>query len=144
MINDDVMLKLNRPGSAAYLSKSGGMSNELNSIICQNSDGVYKGIASYWGRLISGISFHWPFVAIQQQPVGSHVGSPWRGGWSQWIWKQSVKHSRVDISPSLWLLGALECVLPSFLLKFSLVMPVNWLEVIWKQLMPRIKLFRVC
>ena len=40
-----VMSKLYRPGSVAYVSKSGGMSNELNNIICQNSDGVYKGVA---------------------------------------------------------------------------------------------------
>lgn len=29
----------------AYVSRSGGMSNELNNIISQNSDGVYEGIA---------------------------------------------------------------------------------------------------
>lgn len=31
--------------SVAYVSRSGGMSNELNNIISQNSDGVYEGIA---------------------------------------------------------------------------------------------------
>jgi ATP citrate (pro-S)-lyase len=31
--------------SVAYVSRSGGMSNELNNIICRNSDGVYEGIA---------------------------------------------------------------------------------------------------
>uniref|UniRef100_A0A6U1PJ67 ATP citrate synthase n=1 Tax=Fibrocapsa japonica TaxID=94617 RepID=A0A6U1PJ67_9STRA len=39
------MSKLYRPGSVAYVSKSGGMSNELNNIICKNSDGVYEGVA---------------------------------------------------------------------------------------------------
>jgi len=37
--------KLYRPGSVAYVSKSGGMSNEINNIISRNSDGVYEGIA---------------------------------------------------------------------------------------------------
>lgn len=31
--------------SVAYVSRSGGMSNELNNIIAQNTDGVFEGIA---------------------------------------------------------------------------------------------------
>lgn len=37
--------QLYRPGTVAYVSKSGGMSNELNNIIARNSDGVYEGVA---------------------------------------------------------------------------------------------------
>jgi ATP-citrate lyase alpha-subunit len=37
--------KLYRPGSVAYVSKSGGMSNEINNIIARNSDGVHEGLA---------------------------------------------------------------------------------------------------
>lgn len=33
------------PFSVAYVSRSGGMSNELNNIISMNSDGVYEGVA---------------------------------------------------------------------------------------------------
>merc|ERR1719258_53155 len=45
MLDNIVMSKLYRPGSVAYVSKSGGMSNELNNIICRNSNGVYEGVA---------------------------------------------------------------------------------------------------
>jgi len=45
MLDNIVMSKLYRPGSVAYVSKSGGMSNELNNIIARNSDGVYAGVA---------------------------------------------------------------------------------------------------
>jgi len=45
MLDNVVMSKLYRPGSVAYVSKSGGMSNELNNIICRNSNGVYEGVA---------------------------------------------------------------------------------------------------
>lgn len=31
--------------SVAYVSRSGGMSNELNNIIAMNTDGVYEGVA---------------------------------------------------------------------------------------------------
>lgn len=39
------MCKLYRPGSVAYVSRSGGLSNELNNMISRNSDGVYEGVA---------------------------------------------------------------------------------------------------
>lgn len=45
MLDNIVMAKLYRPGSVAYVSKSGGMSNELNNIISRNSNGVYEGVA---------------------------------------------------------------------------------------------------
>jgi ATP citrate (pro-S)-lyase len=45
MMDNIVASKLYRPGSVAYVSKSGGMSNELNNIIAQNTDGVYEGVA---------------------------------------------------------------------------------------------------
>lgn len=40
-----VSSKLYRPGSVAYVSRSGGMSNELNNIISRMTDGVYEGVA---------------------------------------------------------------------------------------------------
>lgn len=45
MMDNIVASKLYRPGSVAYVSKSGGMSNELNNIISHTTDGVYEGIA---------------------------------------------------------------------------------------------------
>jgi len=37
--------KLYRPGSVGYVSKSGGMSNELNNILSLYTNGTYEGIA---------------------------------------------------------------------------------------------------
>ncbi|KAJ3256207.1 citrate synthase [Boothiomyces macroporosus] len=45
MMDNIVSSKLYRPGSVAYVSKSGGMSNELNNIISRATDGVYEGVA---------------------------------------------------------------------------------------------------
>lgn len=45
MLDNIVMSKLYRPGSVCYVSKSGGMSNELNNIIARSSDGVCEGVA---------------------------------------------------------------------------------------------------
>ncbi|CAK0844399.1 unnamed protein product, partial [Prorocentrum cordatum] len=40
-----LLARLYRPGSVAYTTKSGGMSNELNNIVALNTDGVREGIA---------------------------------------------------------------------------------------------------
>ncbi|KAJ1911414.1 ATP citrate lyase subunit 1 [Tieghemiomyces parasiticus] len=45
MMDNIVSSKLYRPGSVAYVSKSGGMSNELNNIISRATNGVYEGVA---------------------------------------------------------------------------------------------------
>jgi ATP citrate (pro-S)-lyase len=45
MIDNVIAARLYRPGSVAYVSRSGGMSNELNNIISRHSDGVREGIA---------------------------------------------------------------------------------------------------
>ena len=45
MMDNIVASKLYRKGSVGYVSKSGGMSNELNNIISDTTDGVYEGVA---------------------------------------------------------------------------------------------------
>ena len=45
MLDNILASRLYRPGSVAYVSRSGGMSNELNNIISLNTDGVYEGVA---------------------------------------------------------------------------------------------------
>ena len=45
MLDNILASKLYRPGSVAYVSRSGGMSNELNNILARNANGVYEGVA---------------------------------------------------------------------------------------------------
>ncbi|KPJ14207.1 ATP-citrate synthase [Papilio machaon] len=45
MIDNIIDSKLYRPGSVAYVSRSGGMSNELNNILSKEADGVCEGVA---------------------------------------------------------------------------------------------------
>ena len=45
MMDNIVASKLYRKGSVGYVSKSGGMSNELNNIISTTTNGVYEGVA---------------------------------------------------------------------------------------------------
>ncbi|MDR0645677.1 MAG: ATP citrate synthase, partial [Elusimicrobiota bacterium] len=44
-IDNIVESKLNRPGSVGFVSKSGGLSNEVYNIVARNTDGLYEGIA---------------------------------------------------------------------------------------------------
>lgn len=45
MTDNILSSRLYRPGSVAYVSRSGGMSNELNNIISRSTNGVYEGVA---------------------------------------------------------------------------------------------------
>ncbi|BEJ07378.1 hypothetical protein CcaverHIS641_0406470 [Cutaneotrichosporon cavernicola] len=56
MMDNLLACKLYRAGSVGYVSKSGGMSNELNNILSQTTDGVYEGIA-IGGDRYPGTSF---------------------------------------------------------------------------------------
>ncbi|OTB01043.1 hypothetical protein M426DRAFT_14898 [Hypoxylon sp. CI-4A] len=67
MMDNIVASKLYRKGSVGYVSKSGGMSNELNNIISQNTDGVYEGIA-IGGDRYPGTTFIDHLLRYQQDP----------------------------------------------------------------------------
>ncbi|XP_033103205.1 ATP-citrate synthase-like isoform X1 [Anneissia japonica] len=45
MLDNILSSKLYRPGSVAYVSRSGGMSNELNNIVSRHTNGVFEGVA---------------------------------------------------------------------------------------------------
>lgn len=67
MMDNIVASKLYRKGSVGYVSKSGGMSNELNNIIAQTTDGVYEGIA-IGGDRYPGTTFIDHILRYQQDP----------------------------------------------------------------------------
>ncbi|KAI0187246.1 ATP-citrate synthase subunit 1 [Xylaria flabelliformis] len=67
MMDNIVASKLYRKGSVAYVSKSGGMSNELNNIIANNTDGVYEGVA-IGGDRYPGTTFIDHLLRFQQDP----------------------------------------------------------------------------
>ncbi|OQD76363.1 hypothetical protein PENDEC_c004G06034 [Penicillium decumbens] len=67
MMDNIVASKLYRKGSVGYVSKSGGMSNELNNIISQNTDGVYEGVA-IGGDRYPGTTFIDHMLRYQAEP----------------------------------------------------------------------------
>ena len=67
MLDNIIASRLYRPGSVAYVARSGGMSNELNNIIALNSDGVYEGVA-IGGDKYPGTTFIDHLLRFQDNP----------------------------------------------------------------------------
>jgi len=67
MTDNILASKLYRPGSVAYVSRSGGMSNELNNIISRSTNGVYEGVA-IGGDRYPGTTFLDHLLRYEQDP----------------------------------------------------------------------------
>ncbi|KAH0546822.1 ATP-citrate synthase [Cotesia glomerata] len=67
MMDNILHSKLYRPGSVAYVSRSGGMSNELNNIISKASNGVFEGVA-IGGDRYPGTTFMDHIMRYQNNP----------------------------------------------------------------------------
>lgn len=63
MLDNILASKLYRPGSVAYVSRSGGMSNELNNIISRTTDGVFEGVAIGGDRYV--IEFYLWYISTR-------------------------------------------------------------------------------
>ena len=53
-----VHCKLHRPGSVGFVSKSGGMSNEMYNVLARASDGLYEGALSACRSQRAGAARH--------------------------------------------------------------------------------------
>lgn len=67
MMDNILHSKLYRPGNVAYVSRSGGMSNELNNIVSKATNGVYEGVA-IGGDRYPGTNFMDHILRYQQDP----------------------------------------------------------------------------
>lgn len=66
-ISNIVQCKLQRPGSAGLVTKSGGLFNELCNIIARNADGLAEGVA-IGGDSFPGTSFLDHFIRMESNP----------------------------------------------------------------------------
>merc|ERR1712151_1232216 len=105
MLDNVVMSRLYRPGSIAYVSKSGGMSNELNNIVCRNSDGVYEGVA-IGGDRYPGSRFLDHFLRYQDDANAKFLlllGEV--GGTDEYDVIEAVKKGRITKPIVAWCVG---------------------------------------
>ena len=105
MMDNIVSSKLYRAGSVAYVSKSGGMSNELNNIISRCTDGVYEGIA-IGGDRYPGSSFIDHMLRYEADPnVKIIVLLGEVGGVEEYDIADAVKSKKITKPVVAWCIG---------------------------------------
>ncbi|XP_059178489.1 ATP-citrate synthase-like isoform X1 [Physella acuta] len=105
MLDNILASKLYRPGSVAYVSRSGGMSNELNNIIALNADGVLEGVA-IGGDRYPGSTFMDHILRYQANPDAKMIvllGEV--GGVEEYQLVEAIKRGKVDKPVVAWCIG---------------------------------------
>ncbi|CAH8628080.1 unnamed protein product [Heterobilharzia americana] len=106
MMDNILASRLYRPGSVAYVSRSGGMSNELNNIISINSDGVYEGVA-IGGDRFPGSTFLDHIIRYENNPeVGMIVVLGEVGGVEEYAIIEAVQSGKVKKPIVAWCIGS--------------------------------------
>lgn len=105
MLDNILSSKLYRPGSVAYVSRSGGMSNELNNIVCLNANGVYEGVA-IGGDRYPGTTFMDHVERYQDNPeVKMTVVLGEVGGTEEYKIVEGIKSGRLTKPIVAWCIG---------------------------------------
>ncbi|KAJ7423389.1 ATP-citrate synthase [Pitangus sulphuratus] len=105
MLDNILASKLYRPGSVAYVSRSGGMSNELNNIISRTTDGVYEGVA-IGGDRYPGSTFMDHVLRYQDTPgVKMIVVLGEIGGTEEYKICKGIKEGRITKPVVCWCIG---------------------------------------
>ena len=112
MLDNIVMSRLYRPGSVAYVSKSGGMSNELNNLICRNSDGVCEGVA-IGGDRYPGSRFLDHLIRYNDNPeVKMLVLLGEVGGTDEYEVCEAIRSGRITKPLVAWCIGTCASIFP--------------------------------
>ncbi|XP_053309007.1 ATP-citrate synthase isoform X1 [Spea bombifrons] len=105
MLDNILASKLYRPGSVAYVSRSGGMSNELNNIISRTTDGVFEGVA-IGGDRYPGSTFMDHVLRYQDTPgVKMIVVLGEIGGTEEYKICHGIKEGRLTKPIVCWCIG---------------------------------------
>jgi len=112
MLDNIIASRLYRPGSVAYVARSGGMSNELNNIIASNSDGVYEGIA-IGGDRYPGTTFVDHLLRYEANPdVKILVVLGEVGGIEEYEICQLIKSGKIKKPMLAWCIGTCAQIFP--------------------------------
>ena len=105
MVDNIISSKLYRPGSVCYVSKSGGMSNELNNIISRTTNGVLEGIA-IGGDRYPGTVFIDHMLRFEADPrCKIHVLLGEVGGIEEYKICEAVKSGKLKKPIIAWCIG---------------------------------------
>jgi succinyl-CoA synthetase alpha subunit/citrate synthase len=113
MLDNIVASKLHRAGSVAYVSKSGGLSNELNNIIAMNTDGVYEGVA-IGGDRYPGSTFIDHIERYEKNPdIKMIVLLGEVGGIDEYVVIDAMKKGKITKPIVAWCIGTCSKVFPA-------------------------------
>jgi succinyl-CoA synthetase alpha subunit len=113
MLDNIVASKLHRQGSVAYVSKSGGLSNELNNIIAMNTDGVYEGVA-IGGDRYPGSTFIEHMMRYEKNPdIKMMVMLGEVGGTDEYEVIDAMKKGKIKKPIVAWCIGTCSKVFPA-------------------------------
>jgi succinyl-CoA synthetase alpha subunit len=113
MLDNIVSARLHRPGSVAYVSKSGGLSNELNNIISLNTDGVYEGVA-IGGDQFPGSTFIQHIMRYEKNPnIKMLVLLGEVGGQDEYEIMEAMKSGKIKKPLVAWCIGTCAKVFPA-------------------------------
>ncbi|MFE3845491.1 citrate/2-methylcitrate synthase [Thermoplasmatota archaeon] len=113
MLDNIVASKLHRQGSVAYVSKSGGLSNELNNIIARNTDGVYEGVA-IGGDRYPGSTFIDHIMRYEKNPdIKMIILLGEVGGNDEYDVINAVKKGKIKKPIVAWCIGTCSKVFPA-------------------------------
>jgi ATP-citrate lyase alpha-subunit len=107
-----ILSKLYRPGSVGFVSKSGGLSNEMNFMIAENTDGVYESIAiggdRYPGsRLIDHLLRYEANPKIKMLVCLGEIG-----GTEEYEVVEALKAKKITKPIAIWVTGTAARILP--------------------------------
>ncbi|TFG20609.1 MAG: ATP citrate synthase [Promethearchaeota archaeon] len=104
--------KLYRPGSVGFVSKSGGMSNEMYFMVSQNTDGIYEGIA-IGGDRYPGSSLMDHVMRYEQNPAIKMIVCLGEiGGTDEYNIVDALKSKRITKPLVMWVTGTAARILP--------------------------------
>lgn len=105
MIDNIISSRLYRPGSVCYVSKSGGMSNELNNIISRTTNGILEGVA-IGGDRYPGSSFLDHIKRYEEDPRCKMIvllGEV--GGTEEYGLRDAIKNGEIKKPIIAWCIG---------------------------------------
>ncbi|MFX1371814.1 MAG: citrate/2-methylcitrate synthase [Promethearchaeota archaeon] len=112
-IENIILSKLYRPGSVGFVSKSGGLSNEMNFMIAQNTDGIHEGIA-IGGDRYPGSRLIDHLMRYEANPnIKMLVSLGEIGGKDEYDIVDALKSGKIIKPLVIWVAGTAAKILPS-------------------------------
>mmetsp|Transcript_2972 Transcript_2972/g.7253 ORF Transcript_2972/g.7253 Transcript_2972/m.7253 type:complete len:612 (-) Transcript_2972:171-2006(-) len=113
MADNIIACKLYRPGSVGFVSKSGGLSNEMYNILSQKTDGLFEGIA-IGGDVFPGSTFLDHVLRFERIPeVKMIVILGELGGRSELDIAAAMKEGKVTKPLVAWVTGTCASIFPT-------------------------------